>query len=165
MAIAHIQTAIDRYLKYRSELLALGKEHPELIGGNDNIIGRIGEYIAMRFLQRTLGQRPKKVLHPSNPGFDLTEGRIRTQVKVITEENQRGRSMRVRPGWDQFVLVELGAEYKPHRIGVLSVEQHQAARQGDARLSAEPFASRSMLNEGGLIGRFGAVYARDEIKL
>ena len=51
MPRAEIQSAIERYLQARHELLDLGRKHPGLIGGNDNILGRIGEFIALRFLQ------------------------------------------------------------------------------------------------------------------
>ncbi|MDR5892330.1 hypothetical protein QC820_05835 [Halomonas mongoliensis] len=103
-----IQVAIEAYLQERSAILALGREVPERIGGNDNIIGRIGEFIGLRFLE-ALGQRPEKVEGASKPGYDydLVEGACRTQVKAITYENQRGRSVRLTPGWTQFEVVQL----------------------------------------------------------
>src|SRR5687768_5356675 len=119
MSDAAIQVAIDKYLQARHELLVLGRTHPTRIGGNDNIIGRIGEFIALRFLE-SIGQRPVKVLSSSNPGFDLIEGGVQTQVKVMTEENQRGRNVRLTEPWSQLVLVELGTHYKPTRIGFLT---------------------------------------------
>lgn len=60
-----IQIAIETYLQARSDILALGREVPGRIGGNDNIIGRIGEFIGLRFLE-ALGQRPEKVKGASN---------------------------------------------------------------------------------------------------
>jgi hypothetical protein len=44
-----IQTAILDYLNSRKKILDIGNKYPDLIGGNDNIIGRIGEYIDIRF--------------------------------------------------------------------------------------------------------------------
>lgn len=84
-----IQAAIDKYLEARHELLLLGKAHPHRIGGNDNIIGRIGEFIALRFLE-SLGQKPMKMEGSSNQGYDFIDGSVQTQVKVITEENKKG---------------------------------------------------------------------------
>lgn len=39
-------------LNARHELLEPGRSYPERIGGNDNIIERIGEFIALRFFDR-----------------------------------------------------------------------------------------------------------------
>jgi hypothetical protein len=68
-----IKNAIDVYLKARHELLELGRAHPERIGGNDNIVGRIGEFIALHFLERQ-GRRPMRLLGGANRSFDLVDG-------------------------------------------------------------------------------------------
>ena len=62
-----IKQAIEAYLQARKAILALGREVPERIGGNDNIIGRIGEFLGLRFLE-SRGQHPEKVEGASNPG-------------------------------------------------------------------------------------------------
>ena len=82
MSDKRIQAAINRYLKARHQLIVFSEDYPERMGGNDNIIGRIGEFIALRFLERR-GQHPRKHKSSSNKGYDLYEGRRRTQVKVI----------------------------------------------------------------------------------
>ena len=159
-----IQAAIDQYLQARHELILLGKAYPHRIGGNDNIIGRIGEFIALRFLE-SLGQKPMKVEGSSNQGYDFIERRLQTQVKVITEENKKGRNVRLVEPWTQLVIVELGEGYKPHRIGVLKKNQFHRARVENSTWCATPYVKRSMLNKNGLIGKYGRVYQRDELSI
>lgn len=159
-----IQTAINRYLKARHELIDLSQDYPERIGGNDNIIGRIGEFIALRFLEGR-GQHARKHKSSANKGYDLYEGRRRTQVKVITEENEAGRTTRLPKQWHQFILIELGKKYKCIRIGMLTSAQHRRARSEDARLSSRPYAARTMLNENGLIGRYGDLASTKELDM
>lgn len=157
-----IKTAVDAYLKARHELLELGRMYPHRIGGNDNIIGRIGEFIALRFLEKS-GRRPEKVLSSSNPGFDLTEGTARIQVKVITEENQKGRSVRLTDPWTELLLIELDAGYKPSRLGHITKEQHERACVENVGWSRTPIVKRTMLGPKGLIARYGCVYSGDAI--
>ena len=162
MPDVQIQVAIDRYLQARHELLLLGKSHPHRIGGNDNIIGRIGEFIALRFLE-SLGQKPMKMEGSSNQGYDFIDGDVQTQVKVITEENKKGRNVRLVEPWTQLVVVELGEGYKPHRIGLLDNSQFQRACSENSIWCATPYVKRSMLGSKGLIGKYGRVYQRDEL--
>ncbi|EWG99938.1 hypothetical protein [Halomonas sp. BC04] len=159
-----VQAAIENYLQARKRILTLGREVPERFGGNDNIIGRIGEFISLRFLE-SLGQRPEKVPGTSNPGYDLVEGACRTQVKAITQENQRGRSVRLTPGWTQFLLIELGEHYTPARIGLIRLEQHQQAIADGISRTATPMVSLSMLGPRGLIGRYGRVFTGPQIQV
>lgn len=158
-----IKQAIEAYLQVRKRILAIGRDVPERIGGNDNIIGRIGEFLGLRFLE-ALGQRPEKVEGASNPGYDLVEGDCRTQVKAITHENQRGRSVRLTPGWTQFLLMELGEHYTPDRIGLLTLEQQQLALDAGFAKTETPVVSLTMLGAKGLIGSYGRVYDREEIE-
>lgn len=162
MTDTRIKAAIEKYLQARHELLLLGKEYPSRIGGNDNIIGRIGEFIALRFLE-SLGQKPVKLETSSNPGHDFIEGDVQTQVKVISEENKKGRNVRLVEPWTQLVVIELGEGYKPHRIGVLAKEQFRQACSENATWCATPYVKRTMLGKNGLIGRYGRVYTGDEI--
>jgi hypothetical protein len=161
MVDTKIQADIEKYLQARHEILKLGQEHPDRIGGNDNVIGRIGEFIALRFLEG-LGQRPVKVLSSSNPGYDLIEGDRKTQVKVITEENNRGRTVRLKDPWDQLLVIKLGKHYKPVRIGILTQDQNRRALS-ENNWSKTPVVSLGMLQPGGLIGKYGCVYQGSEI--
>ncbi len=162
MSDSKIQQAIDKYLQARHKLLLIGQQHPTRIGGNDNIIGRIGEFIALRFLE-SLGQRPIKVEGISNPGYDLIEGTVKTQVKVITQENQWGRNVRLKEPWNQLVLIELGEHYKPKCIGLLTKSQHLKACQENSGWSRTPYVKRTMLGPKGLVGRYGRVYTGSDI--
>lgn len=162
MPDAQIKAAIEEYLKARHKLLLLGKKYPHRIGGNDNIIGRIGEFIALRFLE-SQGQKPSKLGASSNPGHDFVEGDIQTQVKVITDENKNGRNVRLVEPWTQLVVVELGEGYKLNRIGLLTKQQFQQACAENATWCETPYVKRTMLGKKGLIGRYGRVCSGNEI--
>ena len=162
MSDSEITQAIEQYWQARKHLLELGKRDPNRIGGNDNIIGRIGEFIALRFLE-SLEQNPQKVENSSNQGYDLVEGDVLTQVKVITAENANGRGMRLKQPWNQFVLIELDHEYQPKRIGVLTKAELQQACSENKTWSESPVTKISMLNDNGLIGRYGTVYPKSRI--
>ena len=162
MSDLEIQTALHEYLRARATLLELGRKYPHRFSGNDNIIGRFGEFVALQFLER-LGQRPEKVVSSSNPGFDLIEGSLRTQVKVITAENQRGRTVRLKEPWDQLLLIQLCPDYRPLRIGLLTKTQFAKASKARHLASATPFVTLGMLGPKGLISKYGRVYQQHEI--
>lgn len=162
MSDAEIQKSIDKYLQARHEVIELARKHPGRLGGNDNIIGRIGEFIALRFLER-LGQKPVKVNGSSNQGYDFVDDEIKTQVKVITEENQKGRNVRLVEPWTQLVIIELGQRYRPVRIGLLTKAQQQRACAENPGWSITPYVKRTMLGPKGLISRYGRVYQGDEL--
>lgn len=164
MPDSEIKNGIEKYLQARKNILELGRKYPERIGGNDNIIGRIGEFIALQFLE-SIGQKPEKMMSSSNPGYDLIENYIQTQVKVITSENQKGRNVRLKKPWNQFVLIELGEHYRPERTGVLTEEQHQTALSENKGWSETPIVKLSMLGAKGLIGRYGTVYEKSRIAI
>ena len=157
-----IQAAIDSYLRARAALLELGRKYPHRFSGNDNIIGRFGEFVALQFLER-LGQKPEKVISSSNPGFDLIEGSLRTQVKVITVENQKGRTVRLKEPWDQLLLIQLGPDYDPIRVGLLTKSQFTQAKMDGHLRSSTPFVALRMLGPKGLISKYGRVYQQHEI--
>jgi len=164
MSDSEIQDGIEEYLRARKNILELGHSYPERISGNDNIIGRIGEFIALRFLE-SLGQKPKKILHSSNPGYDFIDDDIKTQVKVITSENKKGKNVRLKKPWNQFVLIELGDHYKPERVGILTEVEHQKALNENEGWSQTPVTKLSMLGNKGLIGRYGTVYEKNELTI
>jgi hypothetical protein len=167
MSDTEIQAAIENYLRARHALLEMGRRYPSRIGGNDNIPGRIGEFLALRFLEKKLRQQPSKVTQRSNPGYDLIDKKrkLLTQVKVITAENETGCSMRLKGGWDQFLLIQLGENYQPNRIGVLTAKQHKQARTDNPGWSSKPRVKLTMLGGKGLIGRYGTVFHGAELGL
>ncbi len=65
---------------------------PEL-NGNDNLVGRIGEFIALQFLQIKL-RRKKLVRNTSavQKGYDIIADGEKISVKIITSENLSGRT-------------------------------------------------------------------------
>lgn len=153
-----IQKAIRRYLKARRELINLGVQHHELIGGNDNMIGRIGEYIAIRFLETVKKQQPIKVEPSNNPGYDLKSKNYRTQVKVLTDENQTGKGMRLKEGWTQFVLIDLDLKTMKARIGFITRKRFEGkALKENPGWSKTPVVKRTMLGEKGLF-RYGEIH-------
>jgi hypothetical protein len=157
MAVRQVQAHIEAGYRIAVDL--------DLAKFFDNVPARHsdgGEFVALRFLE-SLGQFPSKVDGKSNPGFDLVEGDRKTQVKVITEENQRGTSVRLRDPWNQFVLIDLGEHYQPRRIGILTKEQHQKACGANLGWSATPVVRRSMLGPRGLFSKYGAVYCGDSV--
>jgi hypothetical protein len=162
MSDREIQEAVDSYFRARAALIAVGRKHPDRFAGNDNMVGRFGEFIALQFLER-LGQRPVKVADLANAGFDLVEGTVRTQVKVISAENQLGRSVRLKEPWDQLMLIQLCPDYRPLRLGLLTKEQCSAARQAGHISSPNPFVTLGMLGPRGLISKYGRVYEQHEI--
>ncbi|MGY3265532.1 hypothetical protein [Lysobacter sp. HA35] len=162
MSDLEIQKAVENYFRARAELIALGRKHPDRFAGNDNIVGRFGEFIALRFLEH-LGQTPTKVVGLSNAGFDLIEGELRTQVKVISAENQLGRSVRLKEPWDQLMLIQLCPDYRPFRLGLISKEQFLLARKAGQISSPNPFVTLGMLGPKGLISRYGNVYEQHEL--
>ncbi|QAB15116.1 hypothetical protein [Hydrogenovibrio thermophilus] len=164
MPDSEIADTIEAYLQARKQLIKMGEKYPERISGNDNMIGRIGEFIALRFLE-SLGQRPKKVTGKSNPGYDLEDGTILTQVKVITDENVKGRNVRLKKPWNQLILIELGEHYKPIRIGQLTEREHNKALEENATWSNQPTVKLTMLSDKGMIGKYGKVYAAEEIEI
>lgn len=164
MSDIKIKSAIQEYIRARKKVLALGESYKTKIGGNDNIIGRIGEFMALQFLE-SLGQTPTKVGSDNNPGYDFLDNNIKTQVKVITKENKRGRNVRLKKPWNQFLLIELNSDYAPERIGLITEAQHQQAIFDNPTWSKTPTVKLTMLGNKGLIGRYGKVYHRNELLL
>jgi hypothetical protein len=148
------------YLQARHQFLTSAAAHPEL-SGNDNIMGRIGEMVAVQFL-RSQGRKVDKHKASNHAITDLVavddNGTTRlVSVKLISAENKRGTTTPLKPGWDDFILVELQANYEVKRLGWLNIEAVQSQEQ-EALVESSPITNRSMLTTKGIIGRFGRVY-------
>jgi hypothetical protein len=156
-----ISEAIRAYLEARKRFLAIAKKYPDEIGGNDNIIGRIGEYLALRFL-RSKGRSPRKTALLSQAGFDLEDGEIKISVKILTAENKKGRVGRLKEPWHELVVIDLSADLSG-TIGFITRAQFNDAYEknpgwrADPAWRNKPLVRASMLRPKGLIHDYGVV--------
>jgi len=161
-----IAEAIKAYLLARSRFFEVAEKYPHEMSGNDNIIGRIGEYLALQFL-RSKGRCPKKTKSLSQEGFDLEEGVepeiLRISVKILTSENSKGLGAKLTDPWDEFLLIQFATSDLSGTVGLITREQFTQARAIDPTLSANPRAKSSMLGRKGLIGRHGVVAALPDV--
>lgn len=152
-----ISDGIKAYIAVRKDFIALSRKHPEFLYGNDNIVGIIGEYIAIRYLE-SKGVSAEKAKLRNERGYDLIAGDgSKISVKVITQENQNGATTRLKDPWDEVILIELGEDYKVYRLGHLKREGFEKAINQRITSSRNPLARRSMLGKKGLFGRCGEV--------
>ncbi|MCB0724363.1 MAG: hypothetical protein KDC73_06635 [Ignavibacteriae bacterium] len=149
-----LKKVCKNYLKARREFLDISNQQNELFG-NDNIVGRIGEFIAIQFL-RNYSRVPIKNLNKTQKGYDLLCNNKKISVKTITCENLTKRTTRIKDPWDELVLIEL-KEGKIEKIGYIVKGRFQKAIR-DEFIRSEPYTKLSMLNPGGLIGRYGKVF-------
>ncbi|GAB3857064.1 hypothetical protein GCM10028822_30180 [Hymenobacter terrigena] len=148
------------YLQARHDFLTKSAAYPEL-AGNDNLMGRIGEMVAVQFL-RSQGRSVDKHEQSNHPVTDLqvvgADGvPANVSVKLISAENKRGATTALKAGWDEFVLVELQANYTVKRLGWLTMKD-LCSQQQEALVASSPITKRRMLDADGLLGRFGRVY-------
>jgi hypothetical protein len=154
---AEVEGAIVEYLNARKRLLEVAERHPELLKGNDNIVGtRIGEYIAMTWL-RQRGRSPVKVDTPSQEGFDLLDGDTKVSVKLLTEENTTDRTTRLTDPWDELLVIDFSTRALRCRVGHLLRSRFDKALTDHPAWSRHPYVKRSMLGGKGLIGIYGDV--------
>jgi hypothetical protein len=151
------------YLKARQEFLNVANED-EVLHGNDNIIGRIGEAIAHSFLEQ-MGRRPKVVKHQSNPGYDIIcdSDNATISVKMITSENKTGSTSKIRHEWDELIGIELDKDLKVKRLGFITRENFKKEQKNRGRVS-EPNFSRAMLKEKGVFNVAGRLYNEIELQ-
>lgn len=145
-----------KYLQARREFLMEADKIPEL-SGNDNIVGRIGELIALQFLEKQ-NRSVTKVKNKVNKGFDLTctEGSS-ISVKLITTENKSGRTTKLKQPWSELILISLNDLYLVDRIGHITCERFQEA-QADRLITQNAYADRKYLNNGHLFEKYGSLY-------
>ncbi|RBP28402.1 hypothetical protein DFR65_10718 [Oceanihabitans sediminis] len=151
------------YLKARKAFLDVANED-EVLHGNDNIIGRIGEAIAHSFLEQ-MERRPKVITHQSNPGYDIIceHDNSKISVKMITAENKYGHTSKIKPNWDELIGIELGADLKVKNFGLITKEAfyEELKRRNQ---SSEPNFSRSMFKENGLFALGGIRFPKELIE-
>lgn len=151
--------AIEEYAKGRLKFCEAQKRQQKLLHGNDNKVGIIGEYWAMRYyqecLKRVLEDRPGS---SSNPGYDFRyrEGskEFRVTVKSVSMENEKGRTVRLADPehWDELLLVTLDYDLRPLKFGRATKPQYNRV-VADGRIGKNPYASRSWVNPKGWMSR------------
>lgn len=152
------------YLRARKKFRKATDKIPEL-NGNDNLVGRIGEFVAFQFLQGKL--KRKKVIRNTSAvqkGYDIIADGKKVSVKIITSENISGRTTPIRDPWDELIFIDLGENAKIKRIGVLGRKGFEQALKNKFIKNRNPIARRSMLNATDLIGNYGKIYSGDDVK-
>lgn len=146
------------YLVARKKFRDIADNIPE-IDGNDNIVGRIGEFIALQFLKYTL--KKKSVIRNKNivqAGYDIMADNKKVSVKIITTENQKGRTTPIKEPWDELIVIELGDNSKINKIGFITKNQFKKALTDNFLTNKNPIASRSMLKNNRLFDVYGKIY-------
>ena len=81
------------------------------LGGNDNFVGRIGEFLAMRYLEQFHGLEVEhargKNYNESRPATDLLAGSTWWSVKCLTLENNKMKTSKYRPSSEENVCPPL----------------------------------------------------------
>ncbi|TLP79232.1 hypothetical protein [Maribacter sp. ACAM166] len=152
------------YLKARKEFLDFGNSD-EVLHGNDNIVGRIGEAIAHSFLEHKYRQ-PKVLINQTNAGYDIlcAKGDPRISVKMITSENKTGSTSQIKHDWDELIGIELGEHQKVIKLGVISRANFEGEQKKRGR-RLDPNFSRTMLKPNGVFAAAGKVYENEELKV
>ena len=85
--------ASNDYLAARKAFATVADSN-DWLKGNDNYIGRIGEMVAMRYLQQHCGLQLKdiKERNKSRKSVDLKAGDTWWSVKCVTDESKTGRT-------------------------------------------------------------------------
>ena len=160
--ILELQKLAKEYLSARQQFLsAIREDHPEL-GGNDNIVGRIGEFVALQFLRRS-NREVSKCKNATNKGFDIecSNGR-QISVKTITAESKTGRTTKLKQPWHELIMIYIGDNYEVEKIGHIHIEDFKIAVR-EKIISEDPVANRRFF-ENGLFSRFGTIYSGEQVK-
>jgi hypothetical protein len=151
------------YLKARQNFLQIANED-EILKGNDNIIGRIGEFIAFQFLENT-DRNPEMNLNPVQKGYDIIcDQEVKVSVKMITHENKGGQTTQICEPWQEVLVISLNEKIEVEKIGHLTKEQFLNALNETNRWSKTPYTRKTMLNSNGLIGKYGKVYQSKDLQ-
>lgn len=150
------------YLNARKAFLDLANED-EVLQGNDNIIGRIGEAIAHSFLEQN-NRKPIIVKNQSNPGYDIIckSDNAKISVKLITSENKTGSTSKIRHEWNELIGIELDEDLKVKRLGIITRENFRKELKRRCRVS-DPNFSRAMLKENGIFDIAGKLYLKEDL--
>lgn len=156
-----IKEKIRKYLIARKEFLDFANKNDDLIG-NDNIIGRIGEYIAINFYKEK-GLKPIRAKTSNNPTFDLIVNRKYVSVKIITSENKKGKTTEISDkknnSWDEVLIILLNEEYKVYKIGLLKRKIFEEEKKKGNYKNKRFIADRKLFDPNGIFEQFGEVWS------
>lgn len=151
------------YLVARKKFRHAADKAPEL-NGNDNIIGRVGEFIAVQFLEHKIKRRlVSRNENMVQVGYDIKADGKKVSVKIITSENKSGRTTPIKDHWDELIIIELGVNSKVSQIGFISRDKFDEAVKDNLFRNSHPTASRSMLKDGGLFSRYGRIFTGKDL--
>jgi hypothetical protein len=152
------------YLTARSLFINESSKYIEL-AGNDNLIGRIGELIALKFLN-IQGRTAIKNANLVEKGYDiLTSDSQKISVKLITAENKSGRTTRIKKPWTEIILITLNSNYKVERLGHITEINFNKALSDNFINNNEPYADRRMLMDNNLFDIYGKIYKNEEVNI
>lgn len=149
------------YLQSRRLFLTFANES-KFLSGNDNIIGRIGEFVALQFLKK---RNPRKNLNPTEKGYDLIcDVDTKVSVKMITWENSTQRTTRIKEPWDELIVIFLNDDLEIGKLGHLTKIQFLNCKKLNSKTSNEPYCKLSMLNKNGMITKHGKTFEIEELR-
>lgn len=133
-------------------------ENTHWLFGNDNLVGRIGEFIAYQYLHEHK-RHPIRPKSRTERGYDFLcdKGKTKVSVKTITSENKAGSTTIISSPWDELILITLNSEIKIDKFGVITKSQFQEAIDCGHITSKKPYARRTMVGPKGLISKFGKI--------
>ncbi|MCD4792035.1 MAG: hypothetical protein K8R54_02290 [Bacteroidales bacterium] len=159
------QSVIKKYVTARKGFLNYAKNEDSL-SGSDNIIGRIGEYIAFEYLNLQNRNPIKAVLNRA--GYDIVcdnKDKIEVSVKLISNENKKGRTTKIGESWNELIVILLDENYEIQKLGHISKKEFDSGINNNDFKGAYVYASRTMVNEDGIITKYGNVIeSRKELK-
>ena len=158
-----LQNLAVAYLNARKKFLQKAKDL-EHLKGNDNIMGRIGELVALQFFKKVHGIVLSKAFKKNEKEYDLCseDKKIRVSVKLMSCENQSGQTTKITGNWTDFVFVHL-KDYKVTEIGHIDRQGFNKAVK-EKKISPNPFTRRTMLGEEHLLGKYGKVRRGKEVE-
>ena len=155
--IIQFKTTAKNYLKSRQDFLIVA-EKTDWLFGNDNLVGRIGEFIAYQYLHEH-NRDPKRPKSRTEKGYDFLcdNGKVRISVKTITAENKDGKTTTLSEPWDELILITINNKGKIEKFGIITKDQFQKSKNSGHIKSQMPYARRTMVGPKGLISKFGEI--------
>ena len=151
------KTIAKNYLKARQDFLTIA-EKTHWLFGNDNLVGRIGEFIAYQYLHEH-NRDPKRPKSKTEKGYDFLcdKGKVRVSVKTITSENKAGSTTIISEPWDELILITINSKSEIEKFGIITKDQFQKAIDRGHIKSKTPYARRTMVGQKGLISIYGTI--------